>query len=71
MWVIAYLTKSSFYTIENNNYTEQELIDEMKRYGVQYYFFEAENNCLQHEPSNVYFKKINQINNLSIYQFIY
>jgi hypothetical protein len=51
-------------------YTEQELIAEMKRYGVQYYFFEAENNCLQPEFSNVYFKKINQINNLSIYQFI-
>jgi hypothetical protein len=70
MWVIAYLTKSSFYTIEKNMYTEQELIAEMKRYGVQYYFFEAENNCLQPEFSNVYFKKINQINNLSIYQFI-
>jgi hypothetical protein len=70
MWVIAYLTKSSFYTIEKTNYSEQELIAEMKRYGVQYYFFEAENNIITPELHNAYLKKIHQINNLSIYQFI-
>jgi hypothetical protein len=44
MWVVAYLTHNSFYTIERADYTVEELISEMKRYDVKYYLFESENN---------------------------
>jgi hypothetical protein len=39
MWVIAYLTGNTFYTIEKENFTEAELIQEMKRYHVKYFVF--------------------------------
>lgn len=68
MWVIAYLTKSQFYTIERTDYNESDLILEMKRYGVKYYFYEAENNKIKHSLDENYFKKINQIGNLEIYE---
>ncbi len=44
MWVVAYLTHNSFYTIEKSGYTDRELLDEMKRYDVKYYFHVSENN---------------------------
>ena len=44
MWVVAYLTKNPFYTIERSDYSIEELISEMKRYKVQYYLFQSENN---------------------------
>lgn len=47
MWVIAYLTGSQFYTIEKQNYSERELIDEMKKFEVKYLFFQTENNILK------------------------
>jgi hypothetical protein len=44
MWVVAYLTKNPFYTIERTDYSIEELISEMKRYNVKYYLFQSENN---------------------------
>lgn len=49
MWVIAYLTGSSFFTIERSDYTAAELLDEMRRYQVKYYVYSSENNVW--EPS--------------------
>lgn len=47
MWVIAYLSKNSFYTIERTDYNYQELLDEMRRYNVKYFLYESENNKVQ------------------------
>jgi hypothetical protein len=44
MWVVAYLTGNPFYTIERTDYSNEELIQEMKRYQVAYYLYESENN---------------------------
>ncbi len=44
MWVIAYLTKNPFFTIEKQNYTQEELNLDIKKYHVAYYFFISENN---------------------------
>jgi hypothetical protein len=43
MWVIAYLTHSQFYTIEKTDYSEDELVEELNRYKVKYYFLQIEN----------------------------
>lgn len=45
MWVIAWLTKGNFYTIERSDYTEAELLQEMKRYDVRYYFVENQTHA--------------------------
>lgn len=52
MWVIAYLNHAQFYTIERSEYSEEELIQEMKRYQVEYFLFEAQHNVIhQSNPS--------------------
>ncbi|MBL7772375.1 MAG: hypothetical protein JNM95_05925 [Chitinophagaceae bacterium] len=72
MWVIAYLNQSNFYTIERNDYSEEELIKEMKRYGVEYYLFEAENNVLQHElPTSGHFEKVSSGYGITVYRLNY
>jgi hypothetical protein len=40
MWVLAYLSRSQYYTIEASSYTEAELVNEMKRYRVKWYLQE-------------------------------
>lgn len=42
MWVVAYLTKSHYYTIEASTFKEEELIQEMKRYQIKWYLQEKE-----------------------------
>lgn len=37
--VIAYLSKNAYYTITKPSYTNDELLDEIKKYKIQYYFF--------------------------------
>lgn len=68
MWVVAYLTKSAYYTIEKSGYTETELIDEMNRYGVKYYFFEAENNVIHQNISPTHFDVVAQGEGLVVYK---
>jgi hypothetical protein len=66
MWVIAWLTKSNYYTIEKTNYTYDQLIAEMKRYDVKYYFFESEHNVSQVEMKGM--QKIVEVGNLNIFE---
>jgi hypothetical protein len=44
MWVLAYLQKQSYYTIEQTNYTLQDVIVDMKRYGIKQYIHTFENS---------------------------
>ena len=37
--VIAYLSKSPYYTITKPSYTTDELLKELEYYKIQYYFF--------------------------------
>jgi hypothetical protein len=37
MWAAAYLSGNQYYTIDNFNFTAQELSAEILRYGIQYY----------------------------------
>ncbi|HNB81647.1 MAG TPA: hypothetical protein PLP14_06070, partial [Chitinophagaceae bacterium] len=54
MWVLAYLTHSSFYTIEKQNYSREQLLSEMKHYQVPYYFFCSENNLNGVQPDTAF-----------------
>lgn len=66
MWVIAYLTKSNFFTIEKTEYSYQQLMDEMKRYDVKYYFYESENNIIE---GNIHgLDKVVIYRNLQVYE---
>ncbi len=42
MWVIAYLSKNQFFTIEKTAYTEQDLLNELKKYSIDFYIFQHE-----------------------------
>ena len=42
MWVIAYLSKNQFYTIEKTTYTELDLLNELKKYSIDFYIFQHE-----------------------------
>lgn len=66
MWVVAYLTNSHFYTIEQSGYTSRELMDEMKRYDVKYYFYESENNISNTSVEGM--KKIMTYHDLEIFE---
>ena len=37
--VVAYLSKSSYYTIAKPSYTTDELLEELDHYQIRYYFF--------------------------------
>ncbi len=37
-WVVSYLAKLNNYTIEHGDYSLEELVGEMKRYNIQYYY---------------------------------
>lgn len=41
-FVVAYLTKNQFYTIEKSDYSLEELYNEMRRYKVSYLFYETQ-----------------------------
>jgi hypothetical protein len=68
MWVIAYLTKSNYFTIENPKYTASELHDEMKRYGVRYYFNFLANNIGESQIEGMH--KIANCDGLEIFEFV-
>lgn len=71
MWVVAYLTKNPFYTIERTDYTQQELLDEMKRYHVKYFFEVSENNKLNFQLDSNIAKKIAHQDGLDIFEMFY
>lgn len=67
MWVIAYLSKNQFYTIEKTTYTELDLMNELKKYSIDFYIFQYEggdfNLNLGEENLKKYFpyqKRMNQ-----------
>nr|MBP6456724.1 hypothetical protein [Chitinophagaceae bacterium] len=37
MWIVSYLNKNQYYTIDNNEIKIEELKNEMKRYKVNYF----------------------------------
>lgn len=71
MWVIAYLTGNSFYTIEKSNYGLDELKKEMTRYHVDYYVQEIENNVSVNKLSGPEWELIASGFNLNVYRFKY
>ena len=68
MWVVAYLTKSNFYTIEQSGYSQETLLNEMKKYQVKYYFFESENNTSNIQMKGM--KSIFKYNNIEILEML-
>lgn len=70
MWVIAYLSGNSFFTIERSDYSLIELKHEMKRYGVAYFLHNSENNVVADASSDADFKKIAGRNGLDVYAFL-
>jgi hypothetical protein len=68
MWVVAYLTKSNFYTIEQSGFTQEALLNEMKKYQVRYYFFESENNTSTLQMEGM--KSIFKYNNIEILELL-
>ena len=70
MWVIAYLSNSSFYTIERNDYSLDELVVEMKRYGIQYFVYQSENNKPNIALDTLHFKFIFKHEGYDLYQII-
>ncbi len=68
MWVVAYLSQNQFYTIERTDYTEQELIDEMKRYHVTYYLFQSENNKPSIQLDEQFFHLLFKTNGFDLYE---
>ena len=71
MWVVAYLTGNQFYTIERSDYSKSELIDELKRYKVDYYLMEMENNVLGEQVLDSMFKPVLQVQGKTIFKVIY
>lgn len=71
MWVIAYLNHSSYYTIERDDYSEKELIDELKRYHLDYFLFEAEHNTMPLSLDNPMFIKEASKYGLDVYRINY
>jgi len=70
MWVIAYLSNSSFYTIERNDYSLDELLIEMKRYGIQYFVYQSENNKPNIALDSLHFKFVYKYEGYDLYQII-
>lgn len=70
MWVVAYLTHSSFYTIEKTDYTLDELKEEMKRYDVQFYFLQTENNVFETLSLDKQFVPWIRIHGIQVFRFV-
>lgn len=68
MWVIAYLTGSSFYTIERSDYTAGELAAEMRRYQVPYYFYVSENNVWAQMAIDSQFKPLFKAGGVQVFE---
>lgn len=66
MWVVAYLSKNQFYTIEKNDYTEDELKNEINFYGVEYYFLGMEKNNIDIDINSMEF--VGQTHDIKIYK---
>lgn len=69
MWVVAYLTKNPFYTIERSDYTIAELISEMKRYNVKYYLYQSENNKPDIRLDESHFSLLYKTDGFDLYEF--
>lgn len=71
MWVVAYLTGNQFYTIERSDYTKPELIAELKRYKVDYYLLDIENNVLGEQVQDSMFKPVLQVQGKTVFKINY
>jgi 4-amino-4-deoxy-L-arabinose transferase-like glycosyltransferase len=45
-WVIALLSRSHFYSIDQFDYRAEDLISDMKRYSLTHYLYKAENDAI-------------------------
>ncbi len=73
LWVIGYLSNNRNYTIENYNYTELDLEQELIRYKVDYYWHYAQNAVqkTQLHGQNVLYSYITQAGPYQIYKLEY
>lgn len=69
MWVIAYLTGSNYFTIEQTNYSTDELLSEMKRYHIQYYFLESGAGSPSIDLVNM--KKVGKFGGMEVFETLY
>jgi 4-amino-4-deoxy-L-arabinose transferase-like glycosyltransferase len=72
-WASAYLSKNQFYTIENFNFTSEELCDELARYKIEYFIYQHNGlpNMYIQNSGNVHFNFINKVGNYSIFKIDY
>ena len=66
MWVVAYLSNNRFYTIEKNDFSEKELKNEIKQYGVEYYFLGMKKNNFNINIESMQF--VGQTHDIKIYK---
>jgi hypothetical protein len=69
MWVIAYLSQSSFYTIEQSEYTLTTLKEEMTRYKVKYFLQVNENNLIANCSSDTSFQFITRLPGMDVFEY--
>jgi hypothetical protein len=67
LWVASYLSQNQYYTIENFDFTAQEIDAEIKKYGIAYYINLQENGTLP-IPDSLMQNKIFANQNFTIYQ---
>jgi hypothetical protein len=72
-WAIAYLSKNKNYTIENYSFTSMELENEIKRYGIEYYWHYSQNSNAFAPIFNGSIKmlKVLEQGNYQVYKLIY
>ncbi|MBL7765679.1 MAG: hypothetical protein JNJ58_06280 [Chitinophagaceae bacterium] len=68
MWVIAYLTGTQFFTIERSDYTYDELLKEIDRYGINYFIYTSENNKPPLLLPQDRFELITKLDGMDVYQ---
>jgi hypothetical protein len=69
MWVIAYLSQSSFYSIEQSEYTLTTLKEEMTRYKVKYFLQVNENNLIANCSSDTSFQFITRLPGMDVFEY--
>lgn len=70
MWVVAYLTHNSYYTIERTEFSEKELLKEMKKYQVDYFVLEINKLTQSLNLSPDRWEKIIDSNQIQVYKLV-
>lgn len=69
MWVIAYLSRCSFYTIEQTDYSITALKKEMTRYKVKYFLQVNENNLVANCSSDSSFQFVARLPGIDVFEY--